>query len=74
MSDTLLYDSPITPDDILKLSHEQGATCMYTKAELEKFPQMELDIIFAGIQELNYKGYDTHWIEDEDEASEDEDF
>jgi hypothetical protein len=46
----------ITPDDILKLSASQHATCMYTKAELETFPQVKLDTIFEGIKAIGKPG------------------
>lgn len=41
-----------TVDDILELSHKQGYTCMYTREELETFPQERLDVIYAGIAAL----------------------
>ena len=47
---------PTTPDDILKLSSEQHATCMYTKKELETFSQEKLDVIYTGIRALGKPG------------------
>lgn len=44
-----------TVDDILNLSHKQGYTCMYSKAELETFPQEKLDVIYAGIEALEHR-------------------
>lgn len=41
-----------TVDDILNLSRKQGYTCMYSREELEAFPQERLDVIFAGIAAL----------------------
>lgn len=44
-----------TIDDILNLSHKQGYTCMYTREELETFPQEKLDAIYAGIEALGHR-------------------
>lgn len=42
----------ITVESILSISAQQGATCMYSREQLEIFPQEKLDAIFAGIAAL----------------------
>lgn len=42
-----------TVDEILRISKEQGCTCMFTEEQLKEKSQEELDIIYAGIVALH---------------------
>jgi hypothetical protein len=42
----------VAVNDILRISQEQGYTCMYSEGELKTFPQERLDNIYEGIAVL----------------------